>query len=226
MSFRRHLLKVKEGLILPEWFGESIVCWYSPKLQGVTNENLATAPRLIDISGKGHDMTLYGFDGVEDAVVRDTWGKSVFFDGSRYGHTVLPALSDFTVIWKAFFKRYGDYGGLAVKKNAFDIYRTIYGGSGGEYCTEVFGGRVIGTKPNYETEVRYLIPGNFNGEKDIIPGTIIDTEGDLYLFKGRHQHEWNNSLLNGYGQLYNFILFNRTLRVDEINWVKKYIMRL
>ena len=216
-------MKVKEGLILPKWFGESIVCWYSPKLQGVTNENLATAPRLIDISGKGHDMTLYGFDEVEDAVVRDTWGESVFFDGSRYGHTVLPALSDFTVIWKAFFTRGNDYGGLAVKKNAFDIYRTIYK-DGGKYCTEVFGGRVIGTNPNYETEVRYLIPGNFNGEKDIIPGTIIDTEGDLYLFKGRHA--WLDTLQNGYGRLYNFILFNRTLRDDEINWVKEYIMRL
>ena len=216
-------MKVKEGLILPKWFGESIVCWYSPKLQGVTNENLATAPRLIDISGKGHDMTLYGFDEVEDAVVRDTWGESVFFDGSRYGHTVLPALSDFTVIWKAFFTRGNDYGGLAVKKNAFDIYRTIYQ-DGGKYCTEVFGGRVIGTNPNYETEVRYLIPGNFNGEKDIIPGTIIDTEGDLYLFKGRHA--WLDTLQNGYGRLYNFILFNRTLRDDEINWVKEYIMRL
>lgn len=208
---------------VPCWFKNSIICWYSPKRQGATNESLAADPRLIDISGKGHDMTLYGFDGVKNAVVRDTWGESVFFDGSRYGHTVLPALSDFTVIWKAFFTRGNDYGGLAVKKNAFDIYRTIYQ-DGGKYCTEVFGGRVIGTNPNSKTEVRYLIPGNFNGEKDIIPGTIIDTEGDLYLFKGRHA--WTDTLQNGYGRLYNFILFNRTLRVDEINWVKEYIMRL
>ena len=40
---------------------ESMVLWYDLAKQGATNESMAADPRLIDLSGNGHDATCYNF---------------------------------------------------------------------------------------------------------------------------------------------------------------------
>lgn len=39
----------------------ALVLWYDPRRQGATNESMAADPRLIDLSGNGHDATCYNF---------------------------------------------------------------------------------------------------------------------------------------------------------------------
>lgn len=40
---------------------DSMVLWYDLKRQGATNESMAANPKLIDLSGNGHDATCYNF---------------------------------------------------------------------------------------------------------------------------------------------------------------------
>lgn len=40
---------------------DSMVLWYDIKRQGATNETMAANPKLIDLSGNGHDATCYNF---------------------------------------------------------------------------------------------------------------------------------------------------------------------
>lgn len=97
-EFRRNLLKMGgRRMTLPEWFKEHIVCWYSPRRQGATNESLAADPRLRDLSGNGRHMTLTGFAWTEASGI-DADGALVF--GSSRQGDIAPnlALTDFTVI--------------------------------------------------------------------------------------------------------------------------------
>ena len=98
-EFRRNLLKMGGGkrVNLPQWFREHIVCWYSPRRQGATNESLAADPRLRDLSGNGRHMTLTGFAWTEASGI-DADGALVF--GSYRQGDIAPnlALTDFTVI--------------------------------------------------------------------------------------------------------------------------------
>lgn len=40
---------------------DSMVLWYDIKKQGATNETMKANPKLIDLSGNGHDATCYNF---------------------------------------------------------------------------------------------------------------------------------------------------------------------
>ena len=40
---------------------DNMVLWYDLKRQGATNETMAANPKLIDLSGNGHDATCYNF---------------------------------------------------------------------------------------------------------------------------------------------------------------------
>lgn len=40
---------------------DAMVLWYDPKRQGATNESMKANPKLIDLSGNGHDATCYNF---------------------------------------------------------------------------------------------------------------------------------------------------------------------
>lgn len=69
---------------------EALVCWYSPKLQGLTNEELAShyptfTDGLKDLSGNGHDMTLYGMNGTSSGGCVDADGHLCFDGVDDYG---------------------------------------------------------------------------------------------------------------------------------------------
>lgn len=61
-----------------EGLRDSLVCFYSPKLQGLTKESVLADKTLADLSGNGYDMTLYGF--TEDETIIDDDG-ALMFDG-------------------------------------------------------------------------------------------------------------------------------------------------
>lgn len=46
---------------IPSAVRDSMVLWYDLKRQGATNESMSANPKLIDLSGNGHDATCYNF---------------------------------------------------------------------------------------------------------------------------------------------------------------------
>lgn len=82
-DFRRNLLKMGGGSC-EAYVRKHLVCWYSPQMQGATNESLASDPRLLDLSGNGRDLQLKGFDWTTSSVITSSGGLQ--FDGhGSYG---------------------------------------------------------------------------------------------------------------------------------------------
>lgn len=78
------------GLIPPKWFEESCICWYDPKRQGLTNEEIiaSIAPEgkgyfiLKDFTKNKLDARASGFNGTEDSGMSTTTNKgALIFDG-------------------------------------------------------------------------------------------------------------------------------------------------
>lgn len=46
---------------IPKSIKDSMMLWYDIKRQGATNESMEANPKLIDLSGNGHDITCYNF---------------------------------------------------------------------------------------------------------------------------------------------------------------------
>ena len=46
---------------IPKSIKDSMMLWYDIKRQGATNESMKANPKLIDLSGNGHDITCYNF---------------------------------------------------------------------------------------------------------------------------------------------------------------------
>lgn len=93
---------------MPNELRESLVCWYSPNLQGLTNAELYNSDNLYigglhDLSGNGNDMDLHGFDGIEGGGHVDEDGNLCFDGLNDYGisgnNTIL--LTDYTVFLEA-----------------------------------------------------------------------------------------------------------------------------
>lgn len=74
---------------------DNMVLWYDLKRQGATNESMATNPKLIDLSGNGHDATCYNFAwSGESGIGKYTQPK---FNPSSGDYLVTPSYK-FTVI--------------------------------------------------------------------------------------------------------------------------------
>ena len=63
-NFRRRLM-MNRGEPIPQWFKDSLVCWYDPSKQGLTNDKIEKGkPFLLKDFSKNHlDMTMHNFDG-------------------------------------------------------------------------------------------------------------------------------------------------------------------
>lgn len=74
---------------MPPTLRQSLVCWFDPKYQGLTNDDLMdNYPRyiggLVDLSGNGHDITLCNMDGEDGGHVTED-GFLVFDGNDDYG---------------------------------------------------------------------------------------------------------------------------------------------
>ena len=191
---------------------ESLVLWYDPARQGATNENMAANPVLKDLTGNGHDATLYNFAWTEmSGVNTDDNGVNILFDGKDdYGKVerlpLFTAEPGYTILIKR--KYYTNYQLASKSKIA---------------STGAFYFDSISVAASFNKITRVAIPTTLviwqtahksNGE-DIVPGTAEDSDT-----------MWIGTIRDGDARLcrmnlYSLLLFDRDLTNNEIEWVKK-----
>lgn len=210
---------------MPSAIRSSLVCWYSPKRQGCTNENMAETPVLRDLSGRGLHMTCHNFAWTTQSGIAED--GSMIFDGvDDYGITTnFPSMyRDFTAIYKRRFY-----------KLPLDTRASLFGNDNLGTSTVLFmlthnpsgeGISVLGTiikgfkrAPLNETSVEWYTPTQAQTEQQRIkyaPGDFSHNNGSQ-LLSGRNR--MSETLCCPF-ILHSFILFSRTLTEEEIEWVK------
>lgn len=217
MSERRHVMMGVDESSLPDWFKEHIVCWYDPKRQGATNESLAENPVLVDLSGKGRDMTLVGFQGQFLAT-----DGSLYFNGRRLAVCNEGfVLTDFTCIIDRSLYKQPTTTSVFSKWNRQEQTLPIIGiAHEGNYPTvEVynFGHRANNLSINTSRTTDMLTPSSYNGTP-IARGSDVDLESAKLVIGGSRIDvpDYYKEIMN----LYSFLLFSKTLTAEQIQWVK------
>lgn len=194
---------------------DAMVLWYDPKRQGATNENMAENPVLTDLSGNGHDATCYNFEWTENSGISSTsYPNALVADGVDDYVKVegLPILTDYTVIARRHYIEINKDTCLASKAISANVGAFIFEEKYLTNLPTVYSfGKSTGIQIN-ENEIVYMTPVSYNGVS-IDKGSSVDTN-TLYL------GTLCNDTRKFNGALYSFILFNRTLTEEEINWVK------
>ena len=200
---------------------ESLVCWYSPNLQGMTNKQLYDAmlvgeyPILRDLSGNGYDMKLHGFDGTSASGV-DGDGNLIFDGVNDYGMTEEASflLTDFTVFWEAtkpnsikcpqFLK--GSKDASAFNETVIAINRLGYEAA-------VFGAYTnIGESRNSGSVV--MTPQRYNSITITNRGTVTDKDFYVYTMAKYGKTTFTTMIFRC------AVVFDHTLTDSEIDWVK------
>ena len=217
----------RDALRIPPAILSALVCWYSPRRQGCTNEGMRANPVLRDLSGNGLDMECLNFAWNEASGVDSDGNLS--YDGIDDFSVArgIPALSDFSVISSIDMR--GD-------RQKFVLLSTLTDLTGKEFevnCvveTATCDAQVIsygqGTRP---------VPAvrNRNGKAIIHTTPTYATQGDTKSEYPRGTLAPAPSTLvfalvpgwNVYAKsiLHSFILFNRTLSDSEADWVIRNI---
>ena len=203
---------------------DSMVLWYDLKRQGATNGNMAATKTLRDLSGNGHDATCHNFAWTEESGINTTnYPNALVSDGiDDYAEVNgLPILTDYTLIAKR------EYVNPSKQESCFCSKATS--ATIGAFITELWQDNTaqdvpaniqcwsFGTLSNIPLEANnhYVIQtkNTYNGN-EIYAGKVEDTD-TLYLFEIRNGDNRRSEMA-----LSSFILFDRTLTTDEINWVK------
>lgn len=134
----------------------------------------------------------------------------------------LPLLNDFTVIGKRTFVNPDEMGTFASKSTLVypEILRSdgafiMDCNSGDGFLVAVYG--LSSQNIIYKDGISYMTPYYYNGTTELIKGTCNDTS-ELRLGAIRSLEVDTTRLMRG--AIYSFILFDRTLTNDEIDWVK------
>lgn len=211
---------------IPPAIKNSMVVYYDIKKQGCTNENMKADPRLIDLSGHGYDAKLNNFAWTEDSGINTTtYPNALVFDGvDDYGIVedipmLMPKVG-FTVIAKRKILDTDKYcvascspglakGAFLFELDHIDNNEPIYT----ETLTYSFG--AFNRPTLYEdNDISYMTSKVYNG-------TSINTGSDnsnAPLVIGRRS-KTDTRLLKG--PIYIFMLFNRDLTTEEIEFVKQ-----
>lgn len=202
---------------------DSLVCWYDIGKQQCTNESMASNPVLADLSGNGHDATCYNFAWTEDSGMSTlNYPNALVSDGvDDYAQvTGLPILTKergYTVVAKrkiwpntrnAFVSKCTHWlaeseGGV---NGAFNIQAN---GSGTVYSF----GKSNNNVPGMNEDVIYQTSKLCNGTIISI-GDKEDTD-QMAFFSINSGTTWYTK-----AALYSFLLFDRDLTEQEIEWVK------
>ena len=211
----------------PAAIKSACVLWYDLKRQGATNENMTINPILKDLSGHGHDATCYNFAWTEESGISTTdYPGALVSDGvDDYAYADgLPLLDDFTFITKRTIN--------AQKKNSVGA---VKGESDSGNQNNAFGFDVINrTGVYYYTTFGSPNPNPGDGalwSAEIVSGTPR-TINDFAVSRGNIVDNYPYLWLMGYSpaarfaeeQLYTFLLFDRTLTDEEIEWVKNNLI--
>ena len=212
----------------PAAIRRSAVLWYDIAKQGATNETMAENPVLKDLSGHGHDATCYNFGWTEESGISTTdYPGALVSDGVDDYALVegLPIVTDFTIITKRKILTYPftkQAGFVAKRKDGagFSFALESYSNEEIPYSVWVFGVRnPVNMDPSLKTIS--CTPLMYEGQ-ELSKGSSSDTDA-MVIFAARLSAE-NNPFGEISGVLYNFILFNRTLTEEEIEWVKNNLI--
>ena len=195
---------------------DSIILHYDVAKQGATNESMKADPRLIDLSGHGYDAVLNNFAWTENSGINTTtYPNSLMFDGvDDYGVVeeipIFMSKVGFTVIAKRKILDTGKYcvatcspgtdkGAFIFEINEMGVYSF---------------GKNTSLKLDETNRITYMTSKTYNGIT-INKGTD-NSKGSLVI--GRRS-KTDNRLLKG--PIYIFMLFNRDLTTEEIEFVKQ-----
>lgn len=195
---------------------DAMILRYDISRQGATNEGMATNPVLRDLSGNGHDATCYNFAWTEQSGISTTaYPNALVSDGvDDYclveGLPLLNKEDGYTVIAKR--KRLSNMGCLASRRNtvktdgAFVFELSV---DGEDKRCDSFGGR--NQISSFADTISWQTKNSYNGEPISVGDTGDNAVLRLFLLDRRYYCPI---------ALYSFLLFNRDLTTEEIEWVK------
>lgn len=203
---------------------KSMVCWYSPKRQGCTNENMAENPVLKDLSGNGLDLECVGFGWNAESGIGDD-GALVF--SGKQGNYCLnnnkPILSDFTLVIRD-YDLYNDWSCCASSSNKVDSGAFIFKNRQGLTAETTFASFNLTTSYALPKSDGYLIetmtPTAYNSSYKLTKGNSSDSNS---LILGTIRPN-DNFVRNFKGSISSFLLFDRTLSEAEIDYVIKNLI--
>ncbi len=205
----------------PTWYTEALICEYNPIKQGCTNQNM-NVNILRDLSGNGYHMDCYNFAWNAQSGIYDD--GSLILDGvdDYLKVTGLPIMDDFTVMVQNY--RYNFKPSILVSKSyptandgAFMLENVDGGGRGslrsfGNPGWVTYIQETVNVMAMTKTECYKDFDNNVNFY--VTPGTGVDSD-TLWIGKIRD----NNSVF-GKTRLYSFLMFNRSLTKEEMDWVR------
>ena len=212
----------------PAAIRRSAVLWYDIAKQGATNETMAENPVLKDLSGHGHDATCYNFGWTEESgISTENYPGALVSDGvDDYGYVEgLPLLTKergFTVMAARKQLSEGINQGFATKAETASSWAGSFvlegiEGGGGAHMNRSF------DKATYvfyfePSDFIYLTSNSYCGNALSGIGDAVDNDR-MALFT----LSLNRSFFGRYA-LYSFILFDRDLTDEEIEWVKNNLI--
>lgn len=210
---------------MPSAIRSSLVCWYSPKRQGCTNENMAETPVLRDLSGRGLHMTCHNFAWTTESGIAED--GSMIFDGvddvcDIYSDVITSQLeSDFTVVIR--YITFVSPGNFAVLSNSPAPFQGAFIFNLSEYYWAyeskiyIYGNaNSIRKTPANEWETKYFTPHDYNGQQTLTQSNATSTP--MLALGAIRRGDQSNRFLNGL--VSSCLVFNRTLTPEEIEWVK------
>lgn len=197
---------------------KSLILWYDIAKQQATNESMAATPMLRDLSGNGHDATCYNFawSGMS-GIVTDDAGLCLLSDGvddyaKATGLPILTKEKGYTVFAKAEILRKWGTQDVASKVRDNGISQGAFDLMSGNGSTFSFGKYSSVTYP--DSGIFWQTSKSYCGQ-DIDMGAATDLD---FLLLGK---KTDTSSSVSQMKLYCFILFDRDLTDNEIEWVKK-----
>ena len=221
------LLPGRDAGRIPPAILSALVCWYSPRRQGCTNEGMRTDPVLRDLSGNGLDMECLNFAWNEASGVDSDGNLS--YDGIDDFSVArgIPALSDFSVISSIDMR--GDRQKFVLLSTLTDLTSREFEGncvvetatcdaqviSYGQVTMPVPAVRNRNGKAIIHTTPTYATQGDTKSEYP--RGTLAPAPSTLVFALVPGWNVYAKSILHS------FILFNRTLSDSEADWVIRNI---
>lgn len=211
---------------MPSAIRSSLVCWYSPKRQGCTNENMAQTPVLRDLSGRGLHMTCHNFAWTTQSGIAED--GSMIFDGvddvcDIYSDVIVPHLaSDFTVVIR--YMNFVSPDRSAVLSNASEPNRGAFIFNLDEdwfleSLIYIYGNpNSIRKTPVNEWVTNYFTPHDYNGQQTLTRHDATGKSTSMLALGAIRRDDQSNRFLNGL--VSSCLVFNRTLTPEEIEWVK------
>ena len=201
---------------------DAMILWYDLKRQGATNESMAANPVLRDLSGNGHDATCYNFAWTEESGISTTEYPGALVSDGVDDYAVVEGLPILTIERGYTVIADRTLDSARFNNSTFATKKTAVGEENGAFQFERNYGGVLNF--GLPTSVEYTLSGisyatskEYNGNSIRI-GNKEDTS-DLTFCRLTP-----NGGNYGFMAMRSFLLFNRDLTSEEIEWVKNNLI--